>query len=272
MAPRKHRSFKSVNLSNDQDLLIDPTAMASQRNPAFASLNVEDIDISEDFPIDNGGDFILCSIDATYFSVHRLILSLASPVFGDMLNIGTDAQKTATDAWTSVAEDAATLGTLLKCIYPSKNPPVLANLEHIALVLRAAHKYEIPKAMEMMGKEITLVPRPVADQNQTQTQNQSLQNRNRSNIARSTVNATHLTEHPLYCYALGRLYNIPSLREAAVKAAAGYIRTQEMFDVADAGCKEVDAMPTAWFRDFKKESMAAYSTHARCFNCNRDYF
>ncbi|KAL0946035.1 hypothetical protein HGRIS_012310 [Hohenbuehelia grisea] len=233
--------------------------MASLRNPAFSNLNVEEIDISKDFPIDNGGDFILHTIDATYFSVHRLILSLASPVFGDMLNIGTGAEETAADAWTN----AATIDSLLKCIYPSKTAPTaLEDLEHIALVLRAAHKYEIAKVIEMLGKEIILVPRPTDNSNKKQNQNR--------NSVRSPY-ATHLADHPVHSYALGRLYDIPSLREAAVKATT-YICANNTFDEADVGCKEVDEMPTAWFRDFKKECMAAYLSRKRCGSCGRDYY
>ncbi|KAL0946024.1 hypothetical protein HGRIS_012301 [Hohenbuehelia grisea] len=223
--------------------------MTAQSNPAFASLKIQDITISEDFPIDNGGDFILRSADETYFSVHRVILALASPVFNDMLSIGTQSEENPADAWTGVAEDTGTLNILLKCIYPSKAAPVLDDLSNIALAFRAAHKYQINKLSDMLGKEI-LASRPRGNL-------PTYEDNNNATIA------SHLTEHPVHCYALARLYDIPLITEAALKAAASLCFTNRV-DEADAGCREVDEMPTAWFRDLKRQGRDAVQNYCNC--------
>ncbi|TFY81165.1 hypothetical protein EWM64_g2849 [Hericium alpestre] len=83
---------------------------------------------------------VLRSCDGINFHVHKSVLSIASPLFRDMLNIPKPGI-------IEVAEDAQTLNFVLRCIYPIPvaKPKLRAN--DIYLVLIAAIIYDIKDAI-----------------------------------------------------------------------------------------------------------------------------
>ncbi|KAH9913555.1 uncharacterized protein BXZ73DRAFT_81884 [Epithele typhae] len=93
---------------------------------------------------DPSTDIVLRSSDDVEFHVHRLILSLASVVFTDILSLPQDPQSKHVDGKPTVdlLEDGNTLRHLLLYCYPTPKP----RLEHpneIIPVLKAAFKYEM---------------------------------------------------------------------------------------------------------------------------------
>ncbi|KAG8823656.1 hypothetical protein FRB91_010890 [Serendipita sp. 411] len=101
---------------------------------------------SKEFP-ENYGDLRLVSSDGVVFSFHRMFLSHVSPVFKDMLEIGTGQELCLT-------EDSTALDQLLHLLDPAKNPrPVHINT--IEGLLGAAEKYQIERVFEYWENQMT---------------------------------------------------------------------------------------------------------------------
>ncbi|KAI0675760.1 hypothetical protein C8Q78DRAFT_347773 [Trametes maxima] len=99
-------------------------------------------------------DLIIRASDSVDFHVHRLILSLASPVFAGMLTFpqppGTDPDRPVVD----VLEDSETLDNFLRVLYPIPDP-AMRSLPVIRKVLAAGVKYDA--AAVVMGAKRALV-------------------------------------------------------------------------------------------------------------------
>ncbi|OBZ74808.1 hypothetical protein A0H81_05205 [Grifola frondosa] len=110
-------------------------------------------------------DVVLRSSDNVDFRVHRMILSVASPVFKDMFHIPPPAALAVEDTHpetglplVQLAEDSRTLDNFLRLCYPFKQP-VMDCLEDIHAFLRAARKYEYEYGIvEMRAKLIAFAP------------------------------------------------------------------------------------------------------------------
>lgn len=89
------------------------------------------------------GDVILRSCDGVDFHVYKVVLSLASPFFKSIFSLQqpSDPQPANGDV-IPVAEDRATLESLLRYCYPIRNPCV-QDLKMAELVLAAAIKYDM---------------------------------------------------------------------------------------------------------------------------------
>ena len=91
-------------------------------------------------------DVILRSSDHVDFRVHKVILSLASPVFKDMFNMSQPPHLTDTDEphddlqVIAVEEDADTLDFVLRNIYPVPSP-IVAKIDDLRFVLGPSQKY-----------------------------------------------------------------------------------------------------------------------------------
>ncbi|KAL1941194.1 hypothetical protein VTO73DRAFT_7406 [Trametes versicolor] len=102
-------------------------------------------------------DFILRSGDRVVFHVHRIILTLASPVFADMLSLpqppgAADTERPVVD----VSEDSEALDVLLRVCYPEPVPD-FPSLDLLHRVLGAAMKYEIHAAI-VLAKNAMVQP------------------------------------------------------------------------------------------------------------------
>lgn len=109
----------------------------------------------EDFgpPFDDASaDIILRSNDKVDFDVHKLILSIASPIFKDMftlpppgshsgLGAGRDEVKQGLPV-VLVDDDERSLNLMLHFCYPLPDPP-LDDFEDMKKILRIAHKYQL---------------------------------------------------------------------------------------------------------------------------------
>jgi len=88
-----------------------------------------------------GADIILRASGGREFHAHKIILSLASPVFGDMFSLPqqppTESSRLPT---VDVHDPPEALKTFLQIIYPTPNPPI-NDIEALAPVLRLADKY-----------------------------------------------------------------------------------------------------------------------------------
>ena len=88
------------------------------------------------------------------FLVHRHILSAASPFFETMLSIPQPPSISSDERpIVPFVESAAVLEALLHYIYPVPNPH-FTTLESLIPVLEAAHKYDIPIALEDLRKHL----------------------------------------------------------------------------------------------------------------------
>jgi len=88
-----------------------------------------------------GADVILRASGGKEFHVHKIILSLASPVFGDMFSVPQPPPaKTSELSIIDVHDPPEVLEMFLRIIYPTPNPPI-NDIETLVSVLRLADKY-----------------------------------------------------------------------------------------------------------------------------------
>ncbi|KAI0041938.1 hypothetical protein FA95DRAFT_1500744, partial [Auriscalpium vulgare] len=117
-------------------------------------------------------DIILRSSDNVHFRVSRFILSIASPVFADMFNLGKPLE--AIDGHSSeenhdglpvvpLVEDSRTLNLLLRWCYPVK-PPKLTTLEDARRMVSITQKYAVDAFDDVIDEALRahIVSDPVA--------------------------------------------------------------------------------------------------------------
>ncbi|KAG9124976.1 hypothetical protein FRC07_009498 [Ceratobasidium sp. 392] len=105
----------------------------------------EDSSLCDEFRA--GGDVTLRSVDGVEFSVHALVLSLASPVLADMFS--TAMQQSVVD----VAETSEMLAFMLKSIYPLPPPPV-SSFEMLRKGFHLADKYQLDSMKNRLRNEL----------------------------------------------------------------------------------------------------------------------
>ncbi|RDX54032.1 hypothetical protein OH76DRAFT_1398315 [Lentinus brumalis] len=97
-------------------------------------------------------DLILHTKDDVNFSVHRLVLSLASPIFETMFFLpqppGTEPRPSV-----DVSEDSQTIETFLRIVYPVADPEI-KSLQHLREVLAAGTKYDAPAVIAASRKAL----------------------------------------------------------------------------------------------------------------------
>jgi len=97
------------------------------------------------------GDVILRAIQGTIlthdFRVHKLILSLASPVFKDMFTFPQPPEQNHSDQpdipIVDVSDSPQVLDTILRFIYPGVELPTFTDLSTVSALLSAADKYNV---------------------------------------------------------------------------------------------------------------------------------
>lgn len=105
---------------------------------------------------DPAADFILrSSAPATDFHVHRLLLSLASPFFDQMLSLPQPTPKEFSRVpIVEVSETPEILQLLLQFIYPVPDPIIDNDLDTLILTLHAAIKYDVLPAIESLRRQL----------------------------------------------------------------------------------------------------------------------
>lgn len=97
------------------------------------------------------GDLILRSADGVEFRVHSLLLRLSSKVFADMMStpLAAGKEKETGDAQTiGLEEEAETVDTLLRWIYPVEKRPRIASLDDFKKYMPIVMKYDIRTALD----------------------------------------------------------------------------------------------------------------------------
>ncbi|ETW75375.1 hypothetical protein HETIRDRAFT_242512, partial [Heterobasidion irregulare TC 32-1] len=95
---------------------------------------------------EDDADVILRSSDHVDFRVHKIILSLASPVFKEMFNTPQPSHLPDTDEpqnslrVIALEEDADTLDFILRKIYPVPSP-IVAQMDDLRFVIGPSQKY-----------------------------------------------------------------------------------------------------------------------------------
>jgi hypothetical protein len=98
------------------------------------------------------------------FRVHKLILSLASPVFRDMFSLPQQTTSTSEDSnaidVVQVTDQPHALAIVLKMIYPNPSPP-LKTLDTLVECLVIADKYEMQGPMSQLRDALSQVNSPL---------------------------------------------------------------------------------------------------------------
>ncbi|KAI8992963.1 hypothetical protein BD414DRAFT_535549 [Trametes punicea] len=92
-------------------------------------------------------DVIIRSCDGTDLRLHKVILSLASPVFEGMFTIPAEPSQDGSVQTVDLTESATTLEDLFRFCYPVERPE-FSQLDHLRSVLAAAHKYDMNYAIK----------------------------------------------------------------------------------------------------------------------------
>lgn len=90
------------------------------------------------------GDIILRAThraNSRDFRVHKLLLSLTSPVFRDMFQLAKPSSSASTVDIIDMADPPRAVEVILRLIYPSVDPPVISDLTLLSEVLAVAEKY-----------------------------------------------------------------------------------------------------------------------------------
>ncbi|KAB5592141.1 hypothetical protein CTheo_4406 [Ceratobasidium theobromae] len=105
----------------------------------------------------SGGDITLQSIDKIDFSVHSVILSMASGVFADMFDVGNDSKSQQTVV---LPETAQIIAIMLQFIYPLP-PPDIPSFEILNQVLHVADKYQLQGMTAYVRERMDILLSPV---------------------------------------------------------------------------------------------------------------
>ncbi|TFK33441.1 hypothetical protein BDQ12DRAFT_727763 [Crucibulum laeve] len=99
---------------------------------------------------DSNAEIILRSSDNVDFHVHRLILSLASPVFETMFTL---PQGNTDSPLVQMSEDSSTVDILLRYCYPT-DVPEISDLGLLKKVMEAAMKFDMPDILKQARKQL----------------------------------------------------------------------------------------------------------------------
>lgn len=104
--------------------------------------------------LDQRADVVLRTSDNVDFGAHKLLLSLASPVFDSMFSLPQPSEISKEPGGlpiVSLSEDSHTLKSLLSFCYPSEDP-ILESLAEVGALLEVTRKYEMEGVMKRARK------------------------------------------------------------------------------------------------------------------------
>ena len=93
-------------------------------------------------------DIILRSASRQEFHTHKCVLSLASPVFRNMLTFPQPSSEPLSVPVVDVSETGKVLDVLLRCIYPVPKP-IVEDFQLLKGLVAAAEKYEMDVVLDM---------------------------------------------------------------------------------------------------------------------------
>ncbi|CAE6465992.1 unnamed protein product [Rhizoctonia solani] len=102
-----------------------------------------------------GGDLTLRTTDGVDFSVHSLFLSVASPVFSDLIKSGNHEEVVL------FSENAELLAIMLRFIYP-RPTPTITSIKLLNDALRVANKYQLDNMKSRLCEQLILINSPVS--------------------------------------------------------------------------------------------------------------
>ena len=183
------------------------------------------------------GDFVIQTSDAVLFGVHRLILTLSSPVMSDMFALGAIMAPQSTpgaflllpfdetlclinffNLTVTISEDSKTFQDLLSFMYPDKSSTLFTSLDALLPVLSAAFKCQM---------------KAIVDALKAQIMSRSIN----GNIYREAL----LYDDPLRVYVKAKEFDLGDLVNAAANATLN-------IDIARAPdtCSDFASMPAMW--------------------------
>ena len=113
------------------------------RKPGTAEAGSAAVPLSTDFCADDA-DVIIRAAGTLDFRVHKLILSIASPVFRDMFTVTQPPTNTpGALSCVNISESPETWENILRTIYPMQRPIIDDDLDSLGSLLLAAKKYEM---------------------------------------------------------------------------------------------------------------------------------
>ncbi|EUC62791.1 BTB/POZ domain protein [Rhizoctonia solani AG-3 Rhs1AP] len=155
-------AMKQYDFGKPEDLktykLLRPSTITDTVHSIFMpdenNLNADSVPlVNEGFT--QGGDMTLRSTDGFDFSVHSVLLSLASPVFSDLLLTGNKREAIC------FSEKAKVLALMLKFIYP-RPAPIISSVDLFDNALRVANKYQLESMKQRLQEQLTRVESPLS--------------------------------------------------------------------------------------------------------------
>ncbi|KAL7280736.1 hypothetical protein ACG7TL_005678 [Trametes sanguinea] len=131
----------------------------AQGNPSLASTPSRTRKAGHPFDREDA-DLIIRSSDQVDFYVHRLVLSLASPVFATMFTLPQPPDRNPPQPVVEVREDSKTLDLFLRICYPVPDPS-LESLDGLKALMTAALKYEASAVVVAVRRALDSGRRPV---------------------------------------------------------------------------------------------------------------
>ncbi|KDN46378.1 hypothetical protein RSAG8_04322, partial [Rhizoctonia solani AG-8 WAC10335] len=105
----------------------------------------------------HGGDLTLQSVDGIEFHVHSAVLAIASPIFEDMLSLGSRQ----TGQIVTTGETSEMLSLMLGFIYP-KRSPVISTFDTLENAFHLADKYQLEGMHQQLRQRLSLADSPVS--------------------------------------------------------------------------------------------------------------
>ncbi|KAH9910965.1 uncharacterized protein BXZ73DRAFT_57418 [Epithele typhae] len=134
---------RAMSVPTDQAAPDPPTPVPIETRKAQAPFDREDTDL------------IIRTSDHVDFYVHRLVLSLGSGFFESMLTLPQAEDTDPVRPCVDVVEDSATIDPFLRLLYPSEDHSV-ASFETISRVIEAGRKFDSPKIIGLMRRQLLL--------------------------------------------------------------------------------------------------------------------
>ncbi|CAE7071260.1 unnamed protein product [Rhizoctonia solani] len=158
--------------------------MAESSNEASSWQSVEQTECAPEagfahgFGPSNGGEFIIHSKDNVEFHVHATVLSVASPIFKDLMSVGSGERVV------ELTEDAQTIRLMLTYLYHQATPQI-STFDLAVKGFEIARKYEIDAMTEWL-----------------------------KTLFRLETSSLYIRHHPLEVYDVASLYGFKDIAEA----------------------------------------------------------